>query len=451
MVYGEGPIPARGPVHGGYRDARGRQIVPAPMAPAHATPAEHMPRSAFPEIDCVRDWLPRPVVADAERRASAVGVGAERVLISSGVISEDRYFYALSHWLGLGYETFEQRTRESCPLDDHQLLEAAKSGLLPLRIRGQTEFVVAPRSVPQLVDFVLAHPRVQVRLTSTRRLNQFIAHHSRKMLGYRAAGALTNIWPHLSAASRTWRPLITLAAVFSIALALLIVFPDPTLVGIETILATGFLAWLMLRWFGSFVSTAPRRLRPIPDHLLPFYTIIVPLYGEARSVGDLVNSLRALSYPPEKLDIKFIVEPDDVETSVVLKLRAPFEIITAPSTGPRTKPKALNAALPFALGTFIVVYDAEDRPEPDQLQRAVEAFQTEPDNVACVQARLTIDNTADGWLASLFTAEYAAQFDLFLPGLAALKLPLHRARLGVAPAPAEALGGEPVAFPRRAA
>src|SRR5204862_256294 len=82
---------------------------------------------------------------------------------------------------------------------------------------------------------------------------------------------------------------------------------------------------------------------------------------------------------PEKLDIKFIVEPDDVETSVVLarlKLRTPFEIITAPWSGPRTKPKALNAALPFALGTFIVVYDAEDRPEPDQLQRSVEAFQT---------------------------------------------------------------------------
>src|SRR5204863_900130 len=120
---------------------------------------------------------------------------------------------------------------------------------------------------------------------------------------------------------------------------------------------------------------------------------------------------------------KFIVQPDGVHTFVVLarpKLRTPFDTIPAAWAGPRHKPKALNAALPFALGTFIVVYDAEDRPEPDQLQRSVEAFQTEFDNIACVQARLTIDNTADSWLASLFTAEYAAQFDLFLPGLAAL-------------------------------
>ena len=93
-----------------------------------------------------------------------------------------------------------------------------------------------------------------------------------------------------------------------------------------------------------------------------------------------------------------------------LKLRTPFEIITAPWAGPRTKPKALNAALPFALGTFIVVYDAEDRPEPDQLQRAVEAFQTQFDNIACVQARLTIDNTADSWLASGIMAQTPQEF-----------------------------------------
>jgi glycosyltransferase XagB len=41
-----------------------------------------------------------------------------------------------------------------------------------------------------------------------------------------------------------------------------------------------------------------------------------------------------------------------------------------------------------------------------------------------VQASLTIDNTADSWLARMFTAAYAGQFDAFLPGLAALRLPL---------------------------
>jgi glycosyltransferase XagB len=171
----------------------------------------------------------------------------------------------------------------------------------------------------------------------------------------------------------------------------------------------------------------PPRARRVPDDRLPVYSIIVALYREAHSVEELVRALRQLDYPPEKLQILLVTEPDDLETLAALSrldLDTPFEIITAPANGPRTKPKALNAALAFARGTLTVIYDAEDRPEPDQLRHAVEMFRIESADVACVQARLTIDNTADSWLARVFTAEYASQFDLFLPGLAALRLPL---------------------------
>jgi cellulose synthase/poly-beta-1,6-N-acetylglucosamine synthase-like glycosyltransferase len=171
----------------------------------------------------------------------------------------------------------------------------------------------------------------------------------------------------------------------------------------------------------------PAPTERIPDHELPVYTIIAALYREPKAVKDLVASLRDLDYPPEKLDIKLAIEPDDLDTWQALadlKLAAPFEIIIAPQEGPRTKPKALNAALLFARGTFTVIYDAEDRPERDQLRRAVAVFRGDDDRLACVQAALTIDNTADSWLAALFTAEYAAQFDLFLPGIARLRLPM---------------------------
>ena len=106
------------------------------------------------------------------------------------------------------------------------------------------------------------------------------------------------------------------------------------------------------------------------------------------------------------------------------KTRLPITVIAVPNGGPRTKPKALNVALPFARGAFTVVYDAEDRPEPRQLRDALQAFRTGGRNLACVQARLCIDNTADSWLARYYTAEYAGQFDVFLLGLTALHLPL---------------------------
>lgn len=128
---------------------------------------------------------------------------------------------------------------------------------------------------------------------------------------------------------------------------------------------------------------------------------MVALYREAAAVPGLVAALRNFNYPLEKLDIKLVLEPDDRETRRAverLQLGFPFEVIYSPPRGPRTKPKALNAALPFARGSFLAVFDAEDRPDPEQLRLALDAFVAEDERLACVQARLTIDNTADNWL-----------------------------------------------------
>ena len=166
---------------------------------------------------------------------------------------------------------------------------------------------------------------------------------------------------------------------------------------------------------------------PLPHDRLPVYTVICALYREAASAGELLAALARLDYPREKLDIVIALEADDHDTRAAIEKRIgclPVTLVTVPASGPRTKPKALNAALPFARGSFTVIYDAEDRPEPDQLRRALQAFGAGGDRLACVQAKLCIDNTGDGWLARMFTAEYAGQFDVFLPGLAAMRLPL---------------------------
>ncbi len=148
-----------------------------------------------------------------------------------------------------------------------------------------------------------------------------------------------------------------------------------------------------------------------------------------RSYSRMARGVCAIipDYPAEKLDVIIAVEADDRETQAAIAAcnnRLAVAVIPVPPGGPRTKPNALNAALPFARGTFTVIYDAEDRPEPNQLRDALQAFRTGGDDLACVQARLSIDNTADSWLARLFTAEYAGQFDVFLPGLTAFGLPL---------------------------
>ena len=107
-----------------------------------------------------------------------------------------------------------------------------------------------------------------------------------------------------------------------------------------------------------------------------------------------------------------------------LDLAPNFEFIVVPDAEPRTKPKALNYALQFSRGEFIVIYDAEDRPEPDQLRKALAAFASGPANLACVQARLSINNAEENWLTKQFTIEYSALFRGILPTLQHLRLPI---------------------------
>jgi cellulose synthase/poly-beta-1,6-N-acetylglucosamine synthase-like glycosyltransferase len=221
---------------------------------------------------------------------------------------------------------------------------------------------------------------------------------------------------------RAW-PLVPAVLLFALALA-----PQATATLTGGLLTAMFTAWLALRCGSALVAAPVTGPIPwVPDKALPTYTIVAALYREAASIDGLLRALARLDYPPEKLDVILAVEADDAETRSAIERRTarlPVSIIVVPPGDPRTKPKALNAALPFARGDFIVIYDAEDRPEPDQLRRAYDAFARGGARLACVQARLSIDNTADGWLTGLFTAEYAGQFDVFLDGLTALRLPL---------------------------
>jgi cellulose synthase/poly-beta-1,6-N-acetylglucosamine synthase-like glycosyltransferase len=160
----------------------------------------------------------------------------------------------------------------------------------------------------------------------------------------------------------------------------------------------------------------------------PTYTILCPLYREANVVSDLVAAIDALDWPRHALDAKLLVESDDAETLAAARAaaaHAPYiEIVVVPACAPRTKPKALNLGLARARGDYVVVYDAEDRPHPQQLRAALAAFEEGGEALACVQAPLVIDNAEASWIARQFAAEYAIQFREILPLLARLGLPL---------------------------
>ena len=168
-------------------------------------------------------------------------------------------------------------------------------------------------------------------------------------------------------------------------------------------------------------------VQALRDRDLPSYSILVPAYRESSVIGRLLASLKALDYPADKLDILLLLEEDDTETLAAAKAAAPganVRILVVPSGQPQTKPKACNVGLLFAQGEYLVIYDAEDQPERDQLKKAVLAFRRGPKELICLQAALNYYNWNENFLTRMFTLEYSFWFDYLLPGLDKLRMPI---------------------------
>jgi cellulose synthase/poly-beta-1,6-N-acetylglucosamine synthase-like glycosyltransferase len=224
--------------------------------------------------------------------------------------------------------------------------------------------------------------------------------------------------------------------VAAVALVLfLVVNPIGTvvfLIGLTTVLYVGaFIFRLRIFWRALH---DPAEIRVSTDqaerlwvHALPTYSVLVPAYGEPGVIGQLIENLRRLEYPSERLDIMLLLEEDDAETIAAAEAAEPpphIQIVRVPAGEPRTKPRACNYGLSLARGKFVTIYDAEDHPEPLQLRRAVAAFRKLDDRTACLQAKLVYHNPNQNNITRWFATEYSMWFSQLLPGLISDAAPL---------------------------
>ncbi len=256
----------------------------------------------------------------------------------------------------------------------------------------------------------------------------------RKVLTARATMKLARWAPEFSARMRISQfQLLFLLLAITLLATLGVLWTDAVLFGSNLLFALWFSALIALR--AAALAYAPvyertnrnGRKPAFAEADLPVYSILVPLYRETTVLRQLSDALRALDYPAAKLDVKFLFEEDDrasLEAAKALSLPDNFEIIVVPHALPKTKPKALNLGLQFARGDYVVVYDAEDIPHPQQLLEALYAFRHGPEKLACIQARLNFYNPNDNWLTRQFTIEYSILYDLMLPLLIRLKIPI---------------------------
>ncbi|QFR34950.1 glycosyltransferase [Ancylobacter sp. TS-1] len=399
-----------------------------PSTTSSAPSPAHLPLEAAG----VADQLSAADIVYAGRQARRHGVGMDETLIANGMVSPDDLARGAARTLSIPFEPLDDGTAITLSRPHFKDIAALLRTGLMRRFDGGIVTAARGPQLRQLAAVLAQQPRLrrQVSLTTPERLSAFVRRRFAQQIGWNAVNALGQREPGLSAASlHASRYVFALLAVASAALLLTLnIVSVPGTLALVSLLALLLLGGAAIKLTACTLpaASAPPPLRK--DDELPYYSLIVPLYREASVVPQLIRAIDAIDYPREKLQILLAVEPDDHATVAALAthaVRPGFEVIVSPAIGPRTKPKAMNAALPFARGAIVGIYDAEDVPDPLQLRRACALFLgPRGARIGCVQACLAIDNLADSWITRQFAAEYAAHFDVVLPMLGAYRLPL---------------------------
>ena len=352
----------------------------------------------------------RETLRQAVAIARTWGVAPHEVLLVQGWITDADYVAALARHLGVVDGSAHRPAPHTVLLDGTAATPRTIAGhVAEIQAAGKLAVLVSPRQL---------HGNSSAA-TSAQQLK-------------RAVAGLLNWRPVLSAGTPTWRwQILAIAILVGLGVGGTTAAPDIARNALILLLTLVFLPIVILRAAIAVLGLLPQRRTAsgarIPDADLPVYSVLIPMFREGQVLPDLVAAISALDYPAAKLDVLLVLESVDTETQEIaasLDLPGFMRVIVVPESQPRTKPKALNYALHFARGDFVVVYDAEDAPEPDQLRLAVATFRSGPQDQICLQGRLNIHNVRECWLTRQFALEYSVLFDITLPGLERLGLPI---------------------------
>jgi glycosyltransferase XagB len=279
-------------------------------------------------------------------------------------------------------------------------------------------------------DFHPGNPLNTITAMSSCEQDRLLVEHSEAVADH-MANHFSRRSPHLAASSgiALWQRAAGVAAALG-AMALLVIVPLILWIVLTAAITAITLAQVVIaiasRWRRPGTG-APGRAPAVPDAGLPSYTILVPAYEEQDVIAGMVRSLEKLDYPKDRLEALILVERRDLATQRAILDANPADfirIVEIPPGKPQTKPRSCNAGLLLAKGDLIVIYDAEDRPDPGQLRLVAAQFLSSDDTLACVQAKLMVSNAGQSFITRQFALEYCLRYELTLPGLARLGLPI---------------------------
>jgi cellulose synthase/poly-beta-1,6-N-acetylglucosamine synthase-like glycosyltransferase len=394
---------------------------------------------ALGDLLAERRILTLPQLDEAVRLAETWGVRLGDVILARNWIPPRIYYQALADYFNLPFADLAREPPDPTLLVAEDAELYARILTVPWRQRDGRMVLATADPGPETV--LRARQRwgaaIEFAVTSKFDIIWLVQGACAETLSHRSVFALAERDPEMSARQvATTGQLAVGYGLLTALLAGLALAPIATLIVLNVAMGLFYLGNFIFK--GILIAAGGGRssardhaieikARQLRDEELPVFTVLVPMFREPTMLPVLAQALRGLDYPLGKLDIKIVLEEADHETIEVartLGLEGVFEVIRVPPSLPQTKPKACNFALRFARGEYLVIYDAEDRPEPDQLRKVVTAFREAPADVACLQCRLNYYNRDENWLARMFTLDYALWFDQILPGLERLNVPI---------------------------
>lgn len=375
-------------------------------------------------------------LAAQQRTGSPVG----SILVAAGVLSPRELFETLALAWQASFAADVAVPLTAGEFDRLDVDELVRDGWVPVGRDGDGVLIVVTSGRPsplrkQIISDAVGE-RVMLVVGSDLRVSRLVQERYRTRLVDRATLGLWRSDP--SASARTvldGRQKIALAVATVLFVAAVLFAPRTTLAVTSCAVAIAFLVSIAFKFvicmrgakreYHQVVTRA--EIDALDDRDLPIYTVLVPCYREQNIVHQLVDNLGRLDYPAEKLEILLLLEADDEETiSAAYASKPPnnVTIVITPDGKPKTKPKACNIGLTLARGKYLVIFDAEDKPDPDQLKRAVIGFAKADSDTVCLQAALNYFNADENALTRMFTLEYSFWFDYMLPGLDHSRLPI---------------------------
>jgi len=411
--------------------------------PQRASPPDHQQFSPAPQSTLigqllVRDgWITKTQLDYALTLQPIWGSRLGDIVLALGWMRALDFHQVLARHFGLAFVNLIEQPADETLFDLHECTHYAQHLYLPWRLQnGILLLATADPGSTELTQRFERRDDVRFVVTSKLDIAWELQRIAGEHLSRDATSQLAETTPQYSA-----RQVLTTAQKYSAGIGGLILgawlwfAPLVLLIALSSAvnvwMLVSFLFRTMLCWMSCAdqigLSVSREEVGALADADLPTYSILVPLYKEPTVLPILAAALKRLDYPRSKLDIKLVLEEDDLETinaAKALGLASIFEIIRVPNSLPKTKPKACNYALRFARGRYLTIYDAEDKPDPDQLKKAIVAFRKLGEHTACIQARLNYFNAEENWLTRLFTLEYSLWFDMFLPALDRLQVPI---------------------------